>query len=175
MPGVGGVRTDQGSAGIKAASRRRVRAARGGGPGLAAVARPAPRMRDVPARERSRATDGHGGAGALDVPADDGSLRPCPSGADALGGRRHGPGHAAAVVGDRLHGWLQGEGSGSGRADVPAGEGGGDEGNRTPNPRLAKAVLCQLSYVPGLSTGYGTAPVEGRGVVERGGARHGSI
>jgi hypothetical protein len=25
----------------------------------------------------------------------------------------------------------------------------GDEGNRTPNPRLAKAVLCQLSYVPG--------------------------
>ena len=27
--------------------------------------------------------------------------------------------------------------------------GGGDEGNRTPNPRLAKAVLCQLSYVPG--------------------------
>ena len=24
----------------------------------------------------------------------------------------------------------------------------GDEGNRTPNPRLAKAVLCQLSYVP---------------------------
>jgi hypothetical protein len=25
---------------------------------------------------------------------------------------------------------------------------GGDEGNRTLNPRLAKAVLCQLSYVP---------------------------
>ena len=25
----------------------------------------------------------------------------------------------------------------------------GDEGNRTPNPCLAKAVLCQLSYVPG--------------------------
>ena len=25
---------------------------------------------------------------------------------------------------------------------------GGDEGNRTPNPSLAKAVLCQLSYVP---------------------------
>ena len=24
----------------------------------------------------------------------------------------------------------------------------GDEENRTPNPRLAKAVLCQLSYVP---------------------------
>jgi hypothetical protein len=24
----------------------------------------------------------------------------------------------------------------------------GDEGNRTPNPCLAKAVLCQLSYVP---------------------------
>ncbi len=30
-----------------------------------------------------------------------------------------------------------------------AGHAGGDEGNRTPNPRLAKAVLCQLSYVPG--------------------------
>lgn len=29
-------------------------------------------------------------------------------------------------------------------------ESGGDEGNRTPNPRLAKAVLCQLSYVPWL-------------------------
>jgi mRNA interferase MazF len=28
----------------------------------------------------------------------------------------------------------------------------GDEGNRTPNPRLAKAVLCQLSYVPGSNT-----------------------
>src|SRR5215207_9672210 len=30
-----------------------------------------------------------------------------------------------------------------------AGQRSGDEGNRTPNPRLAKAVLCQLSYVPG--------------------------
>ena len=30
----------------------------------------------------------------------------------------------------------------------------GDEGNRTPNPCLAKAVLCQLSYVP--------SPVRGR-------------
>src|SRR4051794_5916126 len=29
----------------------------------------------------------------------------------------------------------------------------GDEGNRTPNPRLAKAVLCQLSYVPGGGAG----------------------
>src|SRR5919206_2682612 len=29
----------------------------------------------------------------------------------------------------------------------------GDEGNRTPNPRLAKAVLCQLSYVPGWEVG----------------------
>ena len=29
------------------------------------------------------------------------------------------------------------------------------EGNRTPNPRLAKAVLCQLSYVPAPS---GTRP-----------------
>src|SRR4051812_5136567 len=26
---------------------------------------------------------------------------------------------------------------------------GGSEGTRTPNPRLAKAVLCQLSYAPG--------------------------
>ena len=31
---------------------------------------------------------------------------------------------------------------------------GGDEGNRTPNPCLAKAVLCQLSYVP--AAGQGT-------------------
>jgi hypothetical protein len=29
--------------------------------------------------------------------------------------------------------------------------GGGDEATRTPNPRLAKAVLYQLSYVPGLA------------------------
>ena len=35
-------------------------------------------------------------------------------------------------------------------AAVPAG---GDEGNRTPNPRLAKAVLCQLSYVPRVGPG----------------------
>jgi hypothetical protein len=31
---------------------------------------------------------------------------------------------------------------------IGAGQSGGDEGNRTLNPRLAKAVLCQLSYVP---------------------------
>jgi hypothetical protein len=31
----------------------------------------------------------------------------------------------------------------------------GDEGNRTPNPCLAKAVLCQLSYVPGWDTWMG--------------------
>src|SRR5262245_36513413 len=30
----------------------------------------------------------------------------------------------------------------------PAEMWGGDEGTRTPNPCLAKAVLCQLSYVP---------------------------
>jgi hypothetical protein len=30
----------------------------------------------------------------------------------------------------------------------PEGEGNGDEGDRTLNPRLAKAVLSQLSYVP---------------------------
>ncbi len=35
-----------------------------------------------------------------------------------------------------------------GRAGQVACRGSGDEGNRTPNPRLAKAVLCQLSYVP---------------------------
>ena len=36
---------------------------------------------------------------------------------------------------------------------------GGDEENRTLNPRLAKAVLCQLSYVPwrsGSATKRGT-------------------
>ena len=32
--------------------------------------------------------------------------------------------------------------------DISAGQNGGDEETRTPNPRLAKAVLCQLSYVP---------------------------
>ena len=30
---------------------------------------------------------------------------------------------------------------------------GGDGGTRTPNPRLAKAVLCQLSYVPEIHVG----------------------
>ena len=29
-----------------------------------------------------------------------------------------------------------------------AGEGGGDEETRTPDPLLAKEMLCQLSYVP---------------------------
>ena len=29
-----------------------------------------------------------------------------------------------------------------------AGEGGGDEETRTPDPLLAKETLCQLSYVP---------------------------
>jgi hypothetical protein len=39
------------------------------------------------------------------------------------------------------------------RSDGEApGQEGGDGGTRTPNPRLAKAVLCQLSYVPGLGT-----------------------
>ena len=28
---------------------------------------------------------------------------------------------------------------------------GGGEGTRTLNPRLAKAVLCQLSYAPGIT------------------------
>ena len=43
---------------------------------------------------------------------------------------------------------------------------GGDEGNRTPNPRLAKAVLCQLSYVPlsagGAGKSAGLAQVDNR-------------
>src|SRR4051794_18742208 len=38
-------------------------------------------------------------------------------------------------------------------SDVSAGQRGGDEGNRTPNPRLAKAVLCRLSYVPRVPEG----------------------
>ena len=42
---------------------------------------------------------------------------------------------------------------------VPGGERSGDEGNRTPNPRLAKAVLCQLSYVPG-ERGRAAPPVQ---------------
>ena len=44
----------------------------------------------------------------------------------------------------------------------PGHSAGGDEGNRTPNPRLAKAVLCQLSYVPGRIRGTATRP-SGRG------------
>src|SRR5664279_2180630 len=52
------------------------------------------------------------------------------------------------------------------RAPFPSGERGasrgaarpdqaqrGDGGTRTPNPRLAKAVLCQLSYVPEIHVG----------------------
>jgi hypothetical protein len=35
----------------------------------------------------------------------------------------------------------------------------GDEGNRTPNPCLAKAVLCQLSYVP--ESAWGSTHAEG--------------
>ena len=31
---------------------------------------------------------------------------------------------------------------------------GGDEGTRTLNPCLAKAVLCQLSYVPEIDKAY---------------------
>ena len=31
---------------------------------------------------------------------------------------------------------------------APDGEGGGDEETRTPDPLLAKEMLCQLSYVP---------------------------
>ena len=50
-------------------------------------------------------------------------------------------------------GLIAGRGPVGGLARAPergesAGQRSGDEGNRTPNPRLAKAVLCQLSYVP---------------------------
>ena len=46
----------------------------------------------------------------------------------------------------------------------------GDEGNRTPNPRLAKAVLCQLSYVPEDEPGRASGPwAEGRPSVRAGG------
>src|SRR6266511_3899188 len=38
---------------------------------------------------------------------------------------------------------------------------GGDEGTRTPNPCLAKAVLCQLSYAPGLPVRDTGHPVDG--------------
>ena len=44
------------------------------------------------------------------------------------------------------------------RTDVAAGQSGGDEGNRTPNPRLAKAVLCQLSYVPDVGRARSARP-----------------
>ena len=40
---------------------------------------------------------------------------------------------------------------------------GGDEGNRTPNPRLAKAVLCQLSYVPWIDAPAITRRTDGQG------------
>jgi hypothetical protein len=39
----------------------------------------------------------------------------------------------------------------------------GDEGNRTPNPCLAKAVLCQLSYVPASETSARILAKIGRG------------
>ena len=35
--------------------------------------------------------------------------------------------------------------------DLSADEGGGDEETRTPDPLLAKEMLCQLSYVPAIS------------------------
>ena len=45
----------------------------------------------------------------------------------------------------------------------------GDEGDRTLNPRLAKAVLSQLSYVPGAlkkwaheDSNFGPRPYQGR-------------
>jgi hypothetical protein len=46
---------------------------------------------------------------------------------------------------------------------VYAGPSRGDEGNRTPNPRLAKAVLCQLSYVPGSAGRYPPGAGSGAG------------
>ncbi len=53
---------------------------------------------------------------------------------------------------------------------------GGDEGNRTPNPRLAKAVLCQLSYVPvveQITRSRGRARSAGGGLVPQVGVRAG--
>jgi hypothetical protein len=50
----------------------------------------------------------------------------------------------------------------------------GDEGNRTPNPRLAKAVLCQLSYVPERPSArlrLGSARVGFRGLTPQRGGR----
>ena len=53
-----------------------------------------------------------------------------------------------------------------------AGEGGGDEETRTPDPLLAKEMLCQLSYVPAtwhcakwwahLDSNQGPRPYQGR-------------
>src|ERR671913_1598415 len=48
----------------------------------------------------------------------------------------------------------------------------GDEGNRTPNPRLAKAVLCQLSYVPGWEVRLPAGSTDG-GLADRLGATGG--
>jgi hypothetical protein len=42
----------------------------------------------------------------------------------------------------------------NGSSAVGTGSGGGDEETRTPDPLLAKEMLCQLSYVP-LPGGYG--------------------
>src|SRR4051794_31008946 len=49
---------------------------------------------------------------------------------------------------------------------------GGSEGTRTPNPRLAKAVLCQLSYAPARRGGAGGRPAPGYRLAQvRGGRR----
>src|SRR4051812_19954960 len=58
-------------------------------------------------------------------------------------------GHRTAFVSHLVSRWARPATQGS----VSAGQCGGDEGNRTPNPRLAKAVLCQLSYVPRVPEG----------------------
>ena len=58
--------------------------------------------------------------------------------------------HPAGRVADFLRTETPSEGSPEPPTEVePQVQRSGDEGNRTPNPRLAKAVLCQLSYVPG--------------------------
>ncbi len=49
--------------------------------------------------------------------------------------------------------WSRGKTAGIRKKGGPRKKGNGDEGNRTLNPRLAKAVLCQLSYVPAGSLG----------------------
>ena len=64
--------------------------------------------------------------------------------------RRILPGDASPAAYVRLHGRSRPDGR---RQD--GGDGGGDEGTRTPDPRDANAVLFQLSYIPTEAAGAG--------------------